>query len=195
MFLHTTQKFPITYSTPYSVRSFASNSTRFFLPSDGTSPLYSISPSDQWDSYPTRQFIFAINCTSQEWSPPFRGTTVHYDIPLASLLASLLAIARRRPGNKRTERLQDVNHQKYMHIMNGSHQSHICPHCQCHLGHWFYHNFPKKFRSQPIQFHNGMVVQHIKYCKTHTSVWFFQKRAKAVPLIYPDIVAFFSASS
>ena len=31
---------------------------------------------------------------------------------------------------------------KCMQIVNGTHQSNNCPHCQCYLGHWFYHNFP-----------------------------------------------------
>ena len=64
---------------------------------------------------------------------------------------------------------------KYMHIMNGNYQSHICPRCQYHLGRWFYHNFPKKFRSQPVQRNNGMMVHHIKGCKTRTSVCFFRR--------------------
>ena len=62
-----------------------------------------------------------------------------------------------------------------MHIINGNHQSHICPHGQCYLGHWYSHNFPKKFRSQPIQLNNGMMVHHIKNCKNHTSIWFFRR--------------------
>ena len=33
--------------------------------------------------------------------------------------------------------------------------------------------YPKKFRSQPIQVSNGMMVHHIQYCKNHTSIWFF----------------------
>ena len=39
--------------------------------------------------------------------PPLGAQTEHYDIPLASLLAT----APRRPGNKRTERFHDVNYQ------------------------------------------------------------------------------------
>ena len=62
----------------------------------------------------------------------------------------------------------------YMHITNGNHQGNKCPHCQCYLGHWFYHNFPKKFRSQPIQSNNGLMVHHIQYCKNRTSIWFFR---------------------
>ena len=60
-----------------------------------------------------------------------------------------------------------------MHITNGNHKGNTCPHCQCYLGRWFYHNFPKKFRSQPIQLNNGMMVHHIQYCKNHASIWFF----------------------
>ena len=60
---------------------------------------------------------------------------------------------------------------KNMHITNGSHQGH----CQCYLGHWFYQNFPKKFRSQPIQLNKGMMVHHIQYCKNHTSICFFRR--------------------
>ena len=50
-----------------------------------------------------------------------------------------------------------------------------CQHCSNFLGSWTFYNLPRKFRSIPVQLHNGMLVHHSYICRHHTCIWYYRR--------------------
>ena len=57
-----------------------------------------------------------------------------------------------------------------------SHQSHICPHCQCDSGHWFYHNFLRNFAPNLSNLMMHHIIPYQILQNPHVLNWFFRRR-------------------